>query len=268
MTRSILKALVGLLSSLLLALAVQADATLIMKDAGGKRDSVIEVKGHMVRMSTPGQSDYMLYDAQRDVAIQVSRADRQYMEIDRTTMAEMADSMARTRQQMAPQMAEMRERLRNMPPEQRAMIEQQMGGVASFGAMESRPAGKVTTIKRGRDKIAGFKCRRYDVMSDKAHVADLCMATGADAGISKADFSVLSLAMKFMRDMAAGARELNAGMGGPQMSMGDVDGVPVFAKDLRSGDEFRLSNVSNAALDDTRFNEYRSLSKQEMPKMH
>ena len=267
MTRRILNALVCLFPALLLAPAVQADATLTMKEVGGKMDSVIEVKGHMLRMSTPGQSDYMLYDAQRDVLIHVSDANRQYMEFDRATLVEMADSVARVQKEMAPQMAMMREQLKNLPPEQRAMIEKQMGGMVDLGAMETKPAANITTVKRGSDKIAGFKCQRYDVMSGKQRVADVCVATDADAGMSKADFATASSAMKFMRDMADSAQKMTAGMGGPKMSMGDIDGVPVSAKDLRSGHEFRLVSVTDDTLDDARFNEYRSLSKQTLPTM-
>jgi len=267
MTRILLNALVCLFPVVLLAPAVQADATLTMQDVGGKMDSVIEVKDHMVRISTPGQSDYMLFDTKRDVAIHVSSANRQYMEIDRAAMAEMADSVGRMQKEMAPQMAKMREQLKNLPPEQRAMIEQQMGGMANLGAMETKPVAKVTTVKRGSDKIAGFKCQRYDVMNDEARVADVCVATDADAGMSKADFSTVSKATKFMRDMAEGAQKMSADMGTPEMSMGDIEGVPVSTKDLRNGREFRLVNVTDDALDDARFNAYRSLSKKEMPKM-
>jgi hypothetical protein len=267
MTRTLLNAFVCLFPVVLLEPAAQADATLTMQDVGGKMDSVIEVKDHMVRISTPGQPDYMLFDTKRDVAIHVSSVNRQYMEIDRAALAEMAESVTRMQKQMAPQMAKMREQLKNMPPEQRAMIEQQMGGRVDLGAMEAKPVAEVTTVKRGSDKIAGFKCQRYDVMNDAQRVADVCVATSADAGMSKADFSTVSTATKFMRDMAAGAQKMSAGMGAPQMSMGDVEGVPVATRDLRTGREFRLVNVADDALDDARFNAYRSLSKREMPKM-
>ncbi len=267
MTRTMLKTLACLIPVILLAPAVQADATLIMKDAGGKTDSVIEVRDHMVRLSTPGESDYMLYDAQRDVAIQVNHSEQTYMEINRDTLAQMATSMAKIQQQMAPQMAQMREQLKNMPPEQRAMIEQQMGGMAHLGAMESKPAATITTVKRGSDKIAGFKCRHFDVMNKKQRIGNVCVATSADAGMSKADFSALRSAMKFMRKMAEGAQKLSAGMGDTQISMGKVDGVPVFAKDIQHGREFRLSSVSNDTLDAARFNEYQSLKRTEMPSM-
>lgn len=267
MTSRILKAFVYLFPALLMTPAVQADATLIMKDGSGKMDSVIEVKGHMVRMSSPGDPDYMIYDAKRDMAIHVNSAKREYMEIDRNALAGMADSMARVRKEMAPQMAMMRERLKNLPPEQRAMIEQQMGGMASLGAMETKPAAKLTSVKRGSDKVAGFKCERYDVMSDNQRVSELCVASHSGAGMSKSDFSTVRSAMKFMREMAAGAQKLSTGMGATQMSMGDVDGVPVFAKDLRSGREFRVVKVAGNKLDETRFNAYRSMSKKEMPTM-
>ena len=267
MTRRILNAFVYLIPALLMTPAVHADATLTMQDVNGKMDSVIEVKGHMVRISSPGDSDYMLYDAQRDMVIHVNSARREYMEIDRNTLAGMADSMARVKKEMAPQMAMMRERLKNLPPEQRAMVEQQMGGMASLGAMEAKPAARLTSVRRGSDKVAGFKCERYDVMSGKQRVSELCVATRTGAGMSKSDFSTVTAAMKFMREMAAGAQKMSAGMGAAEMSMGDVDGVPVSAKDLRSGREFRLVKVSGDKLDETRFNAYRSMSKKDMPKM-
>ena len=69
--------------------------------------------------------------------------------------------------------------------------------------------------------------------------------------------------MKFMRDMADRAQKMSADMGGPQMSMGDVEGVPVSAKDLKNGREFRLVSVSDDALDDARFTGYQSLSKRD-----
>ncbi len=147
------------------------------------------------------------------------------------------------------------------------MIEQRMGGMANLGAMEAEPVATITTVKRGSDEIAGFKCQRYDVMNDNAQVADVCVATEPDAGMSKADFATVSSAMKFMRDMADSAQKMSADMGAPQLSMGDVDGVPVSAKDLKNGREFRLVSVSDDALDAARFTGYQSLSKRDLPKM-
>ena len=154
MTRTTFNTSICLFSALLLAPTVQADSTLTMNDAAGKMDSIIEVKGHMVRMSSPGEMDYMLYDAQRDTVIHVSNTNQQYMEIDRAGLAEMAESMTRIKREMSPQMAMMRERLKSMPPEQRAIIEQRMGGMAELGAVETKAVTKVTTVKRGNDKVA------------------------------------------------------------------------------------------------------------------
>ena len=63
-------------SVLMLALspATRADSTITMEDAAGTPQAVIEVKGNMARMSTPGQSDYIVYDASRDLVINVDSA--------------------------------------------------------------------------------------------------------------------------------------------------------------------------------------------------
>ena len=257
--------ILGLLPALLIAPLVQADTTLTMKDLVGTQDALIEVRGHMVKMSQPGQPEYMLYDTRRNIGIHVSTADKEYMEIDQATIAGFADSVNAMKAQFAPQIQVMREQLKNLPPEQRAMLEKSMGGMVNLGAMESQPVENVTTVKRGSDKISGFTCDRYDVMSDKERVADMCLATEAGAGMSKDDFATLRKMMKFMREMASSAQKLSSDLGGPQIVMGDADGVPVAMKDFKYGHEYQVSGVSDASLDSARFSEYQAFARKTLP---
>jgi len=250
------------------ATVTRADSTLTMEDAAGTPQSVIEVKGNMARMSTPGQADYMLYDASRDVIIHVSSDRQEYMEIDRATLAEFSSAMSEMQQQMAPQIAQMREQLKSLPPEQRAMIEQQMGSMAALSEAESKPAEPVKLVKRGKEKIAGFKCQVYDAMQGKEKLSEVCLATATDAGVSKSDFATLAAMMAFMREMASSAQKLSAGMGGaPQISLGGAQGVPVSVKDFKGGREYSVADVSDKALDKARFNEYKTYRKQQISPM-
>ncbi len=257
----------ALLLVFLIAPVVQADSTLILKDVRGDADATVQVKGHMVRMSQNGQPDYMLFDSQRDMAIHVNAVDKHYTEIDRASLAQLAGSVGELKKKLAPQMAMLREQLKSLPPEQRAMIEKQMGGMANLGAMESAPPEKITTVKRDKDKVAGFDCQRYDVMADGQRIAETCMVTAANADVLKADFATLSAMMKFMRDMAKNAQQLTAGMGGPSLTIGELEGVPVAMKDFRDGHEYELSSVSRKTLDGGQFSEYKTFSKKSLPKM-
>ncbi|MCO6413615.1 MAG: hypothetical protein J5I92_12830 [Thiogranum sp.] len=265
--RSSLVKAAGIIAAVLLSPTVQSDATIRMKDSRGADDALIQIKGNMVRMSQPGQADYMLYDKTRDTVIHVRTAQQEYMEIDRATIDRYAGTISAMREQIAPQIAMMREQLKNMPPEQRAMIEQRMGGMVDLGTMDSQPADDIRTVKRGSKTVSGFDCDLYEVLNGGQPVAEVCLATEADAGMSDADFDTLSAMMAFTRDMAGKAQKLAAGMttGVPNLDIGDAQGVPVAMKDLKQGREFSVAGVSDDKLDDAVFSAYKSYRKKEMP---
>ena len=244
-----------------------ADSTITMHDAAGTPQSLIEVKGSMARMSTPGQADYMLFDASREVIIHVDAERQEYMEIDRDTLKEFSAAMSEMQQQMAPQIAQMREQLKSLPPEQRAMIEQQMGAMAGMAAAGSKPAEAVTLVKRGSDKVAGFRCQVYDAMQGKEKVSEVCLATAADAGVSKADFATLTAMMAFMREMASSAQKLSAMGGAAPIMLGGAEGVPISVKEFRGGREYAVAGVSDKTVKEARFNEYKTYQKKQMPPM-
>jgi len=243
----------------------RADSTITMEDAAGTPQAVIEVKGSMARMSTPGQSDYLMYDASRDLIIHVNSGRQEYTEIDRATLSQFAE----TASMVAPQIAQMRERLKSLPPEQRAMIEQQMGGMASLGALETEPVQPVKLVKRGSNKVAGFDCQVYEATQGNEKVSEVCLATAAGAGVSKADFATLSAMMGFMREMAGSAQKLSAGFAGTShmMLVGGTEGVPITVKEFKGGHEYAVAGVSDKALDEARFSEYRTYQKQRIPTM-
>ena len=259
----------GLVAAMLLSPAIQADATLQMKDSRGADDALIQVKGNMVRMSTPGQADYMLYDKARDTVIHVNETQKEYMEIDRATIERFSASVSAMREQISPQIAMMREQLKNMPPEQRAMIEQRMGGMVNLGSMESQPVEDIRTVKRGSKEVSGFDCDVYEVLDGKQPVAEVCLATEADAGMSDADFETLSAMMAFTREMAGKAQKLAGSLttGVPNFDLGDAEGVPVAMKDFKQGREFTVADVSDDKIDDAAFTSYKSYSKKNMPGM-
>jgi len=266
MNSKIFSAVSALMVALSPVTVTRADSTITMQDAAGAPQAVIEVKGNMARMSTPGQSDYVLYDKSRDMIIHVNSDRQEYTEIDRATVSQLSETVSEMKQQMAPQIARMREQLKSLPPEQRAMIEQQMGGMVSLGALETKPAEPVELVKRGSNKVAGFDCQVYEAMQGKEKLSEVCLATAADAGVSKSDFATLSAMMGLMREMVNSAQKLSAGFGGvSHMMLGGAQGVPVSVKEFKGGHEYAVAGVSDKTLDETRFSEYKSYRKQQMP---
>jgi len=260
----------GVLSALSLSVSAatlcQADSTITMQDAAGRAQAVIEVKGNVARISTPGEPDYVLYDASRDVITHVNSERKEFTEIDRATLKRFAETVSGLQQQLAPQLAQMREQLKSLPPEQRAMIERQMGNMASFGAVETTPVEPIELVKGGSDKVAGMKCQIYEVVQGKERLSQVCLATAADAGISEADFATLKSMTGFMRDMASSAQKLSAGFGGPsQLILAGAEGVPVSVKEYQDGREYAVADVSDKALDEARFNAHKSYRRQPIP---
>jgi hypothetical protein len=91
-----------------------------------------------------------------------------YQEMDKAQMQQAA-------QQANAMMSQMQEKLKNMPPEQRAMMEKMMGGgmpgaapgkAASYDAVDT---GKSATVE-------GRKCRVWQILRNKKPIEELCVA--------------------------------------------------------------------------------------------
>jgi hypothetical protein len=247
------------------AVPVMADSTLTMNDS-----TVVQIRNGMARMDPAGDSTYMLYDAGRNMLIDVDPGEGTYMELDDQFMQRQAEAMGSMREEMAAQMEAMRSQLQNMPEEQRRMMEQRMDammGAAGDDQTAARP--DIKTVKKGSREVNGFKCNDYQLLEGKNPVADVCIAEKAGAGMSGDDFATLSAMMTFMRSMARQASEMaGPAAGGFDPSvMADVEGFPIEMKDHRSGEQYGVASVANDKLSDAPFTDYRKLRKDVIPEM-
>jgi len=88
--------------------------------------------------------------------------------------------------------------LANLPPEQRAMIEQRMGGkIPGVGAKTDVSITPTGT----RERVGKFDCEVYRSQINGEHIEDVCLANVADAGISGADQATLRRAFDQMKAM-------------------------------------------------------------------
>ncbi len=146
--------------------------------------SRLELGGDKLRMDADRTS--VLIDAGNGRMIALMHDKHQYMDMQK--VAETAGAA----------MAQASAALANLPPEQRAMIEQRMGGkVPGLGAKVDVSVTPTGT----RERVGNFNCEVYRTQVGGEHMEDVCLANVADAGISGADQATLRRAFDQMKAM-------------------------------------------------------------------
>lgn len=252
MTRRFFPATMILLVAMLPGPPVQADTTIRLDGSRDVANTVIQVKGGMVRLAPPTLPDYVLYDQSRNLAIYVDATRKTYTEIDRQSL----DNYARM-------VSTLRGQLQLLPPGQRAMLEQRLGELTGIPRGGLPDLDKLHSVDRGGRTIAGFHCQLQLVLNDRQAVGDVCLSTAAEAGISPTDFTTLMAMMDFLRHMAGTAQELAGDLtGSTRLLLSGLQGVPVAARDYQSRRQFTVAGVSRQPVPAGRFNDYRGYRKQ------
>jgi hypothetical protein len=255
MTTRIFAATVILLTTLLPVTSGRADTTIRLDGSREAANAVIQVKGTMARLAPSGQPGYVLYDKSRNLAIYVDTAGKTYTEVDRPTLEKYAGMVSAMRQQLA-----------MLPPAQRAMLEQHLGGLMGVPRNEGMPdLGTLHSVARGTRIIAGFHCQLHLLLKEKQPVGDVCLSSAAEAGVTPADFATLMAMMDFMRQAAGMAGELAGGLTeGTRLLLSGLQGVPVAARDYQSRKQFMVAGVSGQLLDTGLFNGYRGYRRKDL----
>ena len=154
--------------------------------------SRFEVGGSHLRMDAGKIS--MLLDADSGKMIMLMHDKHTYM--DMAKVAEMASAA----------MAQANAALANLPPEQRAMVEQRMHG--AMGAAGAHVQVKITPTG-ATDRVGNWSCQVYRTDVGDTHVEDSCLADVSDAGISATDRATIHRAFERLREMS---EKMSAGM--------------------------------------------------------
>lgn len=154
--------------------------------------SRFEVGGHQLRMDAGKIS--MLIDADGGKMIVLMHDKKTYM--DMAKVAEMAGAA----------MAQANAAIANLPPEQRAMVEQRMHG--AMGAAGAKVDVQVTPTGAS-DRVGQWSCQVYSTSVNGRHVEDSCLADSAAAGISAADRATVHKAFDQLRTMS---EKMSAGL--------------------------------------------------------
>ncbi|HEX4480761.1 MAG TPA: DUF4412 domain-containing protein [Rudaea sp.] len=169
--------------------------------------SRLELGGNKMRMDADNVS--MLFDTGSGKMVALMHDKHQYMDMQKiveTASAAMAQANAA---------------LANLPPEQRAMIEQRMGGkIPGMGAKMD-----VSVTPTGvRDRVGNYNCEVYRTQVGGEHMEDVCLANVSDAGISGADQATLRRAFEEMKTIT---EKMSNGMFHSPLNAMPADKFPV-----------------------------------------
>jgi hypothetical protein len=233
----------------------RTDTTIRLHGSPQAANAVIQVKGNLARLGSANQPVYVIYDKSRNLAVYVDTTGKTYTEIDRPTLEKYAGMMSTVRQQ-----------LQRLPPAQRALIEQHMGGLTALSRNSGMPdLGALRSVARGTRVIGGFHCQLHELLHERQPVGDVCLSTAAEAGITRADFATLMAMMDFMRHAAALTQEFTGELAGnTRLLLNGLRGVPIAVRDFQSHQEFRVADVSGSVISANLFNGYRGYRRQNL----
>jgi len=163
----------------------------------------------------------------------------EYMEMDPAAMQGMQSGIQQA-------MAGLQEKMKDMTPEQRAMMEKMMSGrmpsMAGAGAEQPR----TVYAAKGSATVNGFRCTRYEGTRGDEKVAEVCAADPGQLGVSAADFQgfekIREWGENLRRSMASSP--LGGMIRGEMMEAG-FQGFPVEQKSFRSGELVRTTEVKS-----------------------
>jgi hypothetical protein len=207
----------------------------------------------------------MIYRGTQREMIVLNHRDRTYMVLDRAAIQALAGQLNQA-------MGQMQETLRNVPPEQRAAMEQMMGNrMPSRQAPERSPA----QVRRTGDfaKCFGYPATRYEVWRDGRKVREMYVTDwqnidgGRDVAAAFVDMG------RFAQELAA---VLPGGNTGPANSFDDsiftvmdqIDGFPVGVREYRADgtieQEWALRSAKRQRIDPATFEPPAGYRRQQM----
>ena len=244
-----------------------ADATFKIKGNDGQ-DSILQVKNGIGKMTTPGDTDYIVFNSKTRLAVHADPQRGSYMEMSEADINAQMDQAKAMREQMAPQIKMMKEQMAGLDPATRKMLEQRMGGMA--GMMDGDAEKEMSKPKfeaQGNKTIAGLKCQQNKVTVNGKHIADVCVMKSASGKVSKEDFATLKATLDFIQGMAKKASSMMGAEDKAAMAAMDLDGFPVSINDKQGGDSYVVESVSDEKLSENIFTEYKKLQKKDMPRL-
>jgi hypothetical protein len=181
----------------LAAAPLQAQGVLfVQKETRGNQSSTnrIQMDKDHIRVESRSSGDEMafVFDGPTQTARMINITRKSYTELTKA-------DMERVRTQMEGAMAQMQQQLQNMPPEQRAMVEQMMRGRGMPGMAAAAP--KVEYKQAGSGKVGEWACATYEGTVNGQKTTEVCTVDPKQFGLTAVDFEAARQLSEFFRTM-------------------------------------------------------------------
>lgn len=220
---------------------------LLSRDANGQETdrATIYAQDGMLRMDQGSDADAaMIFLGDR--FLYINHRDKSYIVMDEAMIQEVSAKISDAMKEMEAQLA-------NMPPEQRAMVEQMMqGNMKGMMGEKGDSAPKPRIEAMGAGKWQSYACRQYAVYEGQAKTQQVCAAKLDDvAGADEAIEAFIGMAA-YTRKMAESMPMISDEGMNPGELMDQIDGFPVHTIDYANGEiqqETSLDSVREKDLD-------------------
>lgn len=220
---------------------------LVTRDAAGEETdrSKVYAQSKMIRMDQGGSDVKASMIFLGDRFVYVDHDNKSYFVMDEAMLNEVSAKISEAMKEMEAQLA-------NMPPEQRAMVEQMMKGKMSGMMGQADAAPKPRVESAGNKKWQSYSCRQYAVYEGDQKIQEICAATLDDvAGADEVVEAFIGMAAYIRKMTESLPMMANEGFN-PGELMAEIEGFPVHTVDYRGGQvlsETSLDSVDEKELD-------------------
>ncbi len=209
----------------------------------------------LMKMKDGNNDGEMVFNSNDQNMMVISHSDKSYMMFDQQTGATVKNEMEKAMEQA----------LAQVPPEQRAMVEQMMKqrmqgmGGAQMPQMQQAAPPKTEIRKTSRgETINGYDCTYYEAYKNNQKESEYCVATWSELGASdnmKQSFEGMS---EFMKGFLGQFKEMSPMQmdDNPFNYMNEIGGFPVLNRQFSNGqatEESTLSSITEQDIDSATF---------------
>jgi len=202
-----------------------------MREKETIQNCIIYISGKNMNMQlyTGENKGYMIFRGDKELFWAVNPQDKECTEITKETIEKMGQSVSGAMKQMEAQMA-------NMPPEQRAMMEQMMKG--QMGPLSNNTAEQIVLKKSDQKKqINGYTCTKTEAYKGEVKVRDLWVTDWNNFKYGKEASDAFQAMTDFFKSMMEAFKDVKfmQSIDNPYSQTGALNGFPVMTVEYEEG---------------------------------
>ncbi len=224
----------------------------------GTSTAYLGKNGMRVETQTEGESMTMIFRSDKEVFWVINTEEKSYTEMTRKDIKQIKSQMDQATRMM-------QEQIKNMPPEQRAMIEEMMKGQAMPAPAE--PEKTVFKKVASGVKVGKWKCDTYKGYRGGRLTEEVWTTSSKNLGIGQKDFRVMQSMAEFMSELSPEAASLFSVGSDEWKKKQGYPGIPVRIISYSKGKkafQMEIQDVKKRRINPSRFNLPKGLTKQNL----